>query len=322
MIKVFFGKDPGLVSKICINEIKAKNASYTRYDGFKDTITDLLNECLSLSLFDTKKTVLLTNAYYLTSSKGTKNPIKEKNQDFDGLLQYFNSPEPTCDLYIAVNGTLDPKNKFVQALKQLPADFQEVHSLKDDDYISIAFKHAKEAGGDIDREAVLLLNEYCCNDYSLFINNLNKLLLYNKHVRSDDVKLLVSKPLEDKAYDLASKLLTKNIKSALRSFQELRKNGWDSLSLLSTIAQQFRFFALTKYLVTKGLSNDQIASELSTKTTRVKGAKIYYTRKDSQNFSYSSLIDILCQLGEMEKDIKLKNDSADERIELFILSFA
>ena len=320
MIKVFFGKDSGLITKIVNNEINSKT-EVIKYDGYKDTVSDLVNECCSLSLFGERKTVIFSNAYFLSTAKGNKNPIKEKDQDYKSLLSYFKNPEPNCDLYILVTGSLDSKNELVKALKELPADFHEVFDLKDEDFVSLAFKHAKEAGGDIDRDAVKLLNEYCSGDYSLFINNLDKLLLYNKHVRTDDVKLLVNKPLEDKAYDLASKLLNKNIKSALNSYQELRQNGWEGLSMISTLANQFRFMALTKFLIAKGYNNDDIASELSDKNAKIKSAKIYYTRKDIQNYSFQQLLNILCRLGDIEKDVKLNNDNVDERLELFFLSF-
>lgn len=320
MIKVFFGKDSGLITKIVNNEINNKT-EVIKYDGYKDTVSDLVNECCSLSLFGERKTVIFSNAYFLSTAKGNKNPIKEKDQDYKSLLSYFKNPEPNCDLYILVTGSLDSKNELVKALKELPADFHEVFDLRDEDFVSLAFKHAKEAGGDIDRDAVKLLNEYCSGDYSLFINNLDKLLLYNKHVRTDDVKLLVNKPLEDKAYDLASKLLNKNIKSALNSYQELRQNGWEGLSMISTLANQFRFMALTKFLIAKGYNNDDIASELSDKNAKIKSAKIYYTRKDIQNYSFQQLLNILCRLGDIEKDVKLNNDNVDERLELFFLSF-
>lgn len=321
MIKVFFGKDSGLINRLALNEIQSKKIEPIKYDGYKDTVSDLVNECRSLSLFGEKKTVLFSNAYFLSTTKGNKNPIKEKDQDYKSLLIYFKDPEPDCDLYLLVIGSLDSKNELVKALKELPADFQEVFDLKDDDFLSLASKRAKAVGGDIDREAVKLLNEYCYSDYSLFVNNLDKLLLYNKHVRTDDVKLLVNKPLEDKAYDLASKLLNNNIKSALKSYQELRQNGWDGIALISTLANQFKFMALTKFLISKKYNNDEIASELSSKSSKVKSSKIYYTRKDIQNYSFQQLLNILCRLGDIEKDIKLNNDSVDERIELFFLSF-
>lgn len=320
MIKVFFGKDAGLVTRTALKEV-SKIKEVIKYDGYKDPVSDLLNECVSLSLFGDKKTIFFRNAYFLSSTKPSKPPIKDKDQDYKGLLNYFNSPEQDTDLYIAVPGNLDSKSELVKSLKSLPADFEEVHELKEEEYISLAMRFAKKEGGDIDRDGAKLLTEYCQGDYLLFINNLTKLLIYNKHVREDDVKLLVTKPLEDKAYDLASKLLTRKIASALKSYQELRANGWDALALLMTLSSQFRFMALVKYLIRENYTNDDIAQNLSTKTNKVKGAKIYYTRKDLQNTSYTSLINILTDLADIEKDVKLNNDSADDRLELFFLSF-
>ncbi|MFA6624929.1 MAG: hypothetical protein WCS80_04130, partial [Bacilli bacterium] len=62
MISVYFGSDTGLVSytakkaviKACLKE---ELQNVTKYDGFKDQVSDLVDDLSSLSLFGEKKTI-------------------------------------------------------------------------------------------------------------------------------------------------------------------------------------------------------------------------------------------------------------------------
>ncbi len=319
MIKVYFGSDSGLIAEKVREDTSAFKDVLIKYDASKDSPSDVAFECTSISFDGGTKKVLYSGVSYLSTSKVKGS--KSQQNEFKELLSYIKNPDNSSDLYITVPGNLDSTNEIVKVLKDLPAIFEEVHELNDDDLYFKAARKAKKENKDISKEAVNLLKEYCRGDYMLFMNNLDKLLLYTDKIREDDVNLLVNKPLEDKVYDLAEKIVTKKKASALQSYQELRKNGRDAISILTILSNQFTFLALCSYLIKKGLTNEVIASELSTKTNKIKVGKIYFTRKALSSTSYSTLIETLVKLGQIEKDIKLNLDSADERLESFILTY-
>ena len=69
MIKVFFGKDPGYTSHLAHKEweklLKANgNPDFEVYDGFQNPVSELLDSFQSMSIFEEKKFVFVSNAYF------------------------------------------------------------------------------------------------------------------------------------------------------------------------------------------------------------------------------------------------------------------
>ena len=327
MISVYFGSDTGLVSytakkaviKACLKE---ELQNVTKYDGFKDQVSDLVDDLSSLSLFGEKKIIVFSNAYFLSDAKKKeKGAIKEKDQDYKSLLSALEGLGDETDLFFLVPGKIDSKNEIILLLKSEAADFVLCENPSNEDLIGMAMRKAKEENKDIDREGASLLVDYCQGDYLLFVNSLEKLLTYTDRVRADDVKLLVHKPLENNIFEIVSSLLSNNVPKALRFYRDLRKGGNDPLGLLPAFVTQFRFLALARYLIEEGYNDDKIAFELSGKGTKVNPKRLYFARRETRYISYDTLIDVLVELGEIEEGIKIKGDNGDERLELFISLF-
>lgn len=327
MISVFFGPDEGLSEAKAKERLLSRNEGrlpddLIKYDGYKDSVSDLIADCQSLSLFGGRKTILCTNCYYLTETPKTqKGSIKEADQDYDGLASYIKDPSPDTDLIMVANGPLGAKNSLVQALKDIAADFNNCYLLNEEDYVSFAFREAKDQNKTIDRNAALMLYERSNNDYLTFVNSLKKVLLYSDKVDISVVAKLVIKPLEDNIFEIVSSLVRGDTKKALKTYQDLREAGNIPLSILPAMVSQFRFMALVKYLIEEGYGDDSIAKELSGKGVRINPKRLYYTRKDTRSFSYHAFVRILNDLGHIEEDVKVSLDDADNRLELFIALF-
>lgn len=321
MVKVFFSKDPGFAYHSAIKELKKNldSVSYSeieKYDGYKDRVSTIVEACQSISLFGDKKTILVSNSYFFTDSKGRKGTIKESEQDYGALEDYLYNPSPDTDLYFVVNGDISKTGSPNKALASPAITLVSCDIPSDDDYIMLAYKVAKDENKDINREAAALLLERTKGDYLSFMNNLEKLFTYTSTVRKTDVEELVYKPLEDKVFSIVTNLIKGQTRDAFRTFSDVRKGGIDSLGLLPIFASQFNRMALIKYLSQKHMRNEEMASELG-----MKSGAIYYALKDIRNISFETLIDIMSDLSLIEKDIKLKNDDQNLRMELFVLTF-
>ena len=75
--------------------------------------------------------------------------------------------------------------------------------------------------------------------------------------------------------------------------------------------------AQVKALAEEGLKKDDIAQELS-----LKPGVVYYALKDSASLSFVTLLSVLKDLGQIEKDIKINQDDGDLKMTLFIAQFA
>lgn len=325
MVFVYFGKDSGLTLHLLKKDMKLKGESYEQsivYDCYRDPVQDFLSDCTALSLFGEKKAIVAANCYFLASlGKTVKGPVKEKEQDYKGLLEYIQNPNEDTDLYLLVPGSLNPTGDLVKALKKSGAAFKDCLGLKEDDYYMMAYNRAKEEKKKISKGAIAVLLSRTNGDFLLFSSYLDLLLTYKDDVQEEDASLMVYKPVEDKAYECLSFLLKGDVRSALTSYRNVRRQGVDGLVVLLTFVTQIRLMALVAALSEEGESNDSIAKALSQKGSPIKPGRIYYMKKDIQFLTFDRLVSILADLGAIEENVKLDGDDVDERMELFILRF-
>lgn len=331
MVYVFFGEDDGYNRTIALQNIEKNNKEkgitvVNRYDGYNHSVSEILDDLQSISLFSEKKTVIYDHAYFLSSSgKITKGTVKESSQDYEGLIDYLSLPQEEVDLYFLVGGTLDSKSKVLMQLKAINASFHHTSEMSEEDFFAFAFTHCKENNAKIDREGAKLLYLYTSyldgfkrhGNYSLFKNELDKMMLFTDNIFGDTVKELVHQPLEDNVFDIVSSLLSKDTKKALHTYQDIRKGGLDPLQLIPIFSSQLRTFYTAKYLFEKRMSQEEIATELKMTTGR-----LFYMKKETQFISSNRLLFALSELGNIEKDIKLNADNADDRLLLFINDFS
>ncbi len=321
MIKVYYGLDSGFVQHKARGDLRKSLpedafSSLIKYDGYKDLVGDFLSDCLSLSLFGGKKTIVVVNAYYFLNQSGKKNPIPDSSQDYKGLREYRKSPSNETDLIRIVPGMVDKRGTLYKAARESSVELVSCLSPSDNDLSLFAKERASGQNKKIDQDAINLLLSYFPGDFLSFENALDKLLCYSSHVRKSDVLLLVAPPLEKDVFSIVTSLLRKDTKRALGVYQDLRKGGSLPLSLFPVFVSQFRFMALVKALAEQGEGQDSIAKELG-----VKPGRIYYARKDRGARSYSTLLSILSDRADREKDRKLNRDDGDVRRELFLATF-
>ena len=329
MLLIYYGQDSGYTTHRALKDIKKALSEQElkeliRFDGYKDSVPTVMEDCSSISLFGEKKTVLFTNCYFLSSTREKKVPFKDSDQhSYQEFLQYLEEPSPDTDLYMVVDGMLDKSSKLGKAIiESAEAKLVSCELPSPADFEMYAYKIAKERNKEIDKEGAKMLVERTKGDYLLFMNNLEKLLTYTDKVRAMDVEELVYQPLEDNAFTLVSSLLQKKTKAALKTYSDLRKGGYDPLMILPTFASQFRFYALVKFLSEKGEDKDSIAAQLSTKTSKVSPGRVYYSLKDSQNLTFMKILSILEDLANMEIHIKHDGDDGDIDLKLFISLFS
>ena len=342
MIKIYFGADSGYTS-YKVDEALKKNLSkeeyqeIIRFDGYKDLTQLVVEDCSSISLFGDKKIVLFSNCYFLANSSNRKAPFSDAQQkNYKDLLSYFESPSPDTDLYMVVDASLKKSGPLYEAIKEGSDIFLEECALpSDDDYLSYAFKLAKAENKVIDTDAAKIVLERSRNvvggsssygvkgvDYLTFKNTMNKLLTYTSHVTKKDVEELVYRPLEDNVFEIINSLMEHKTSRAIEIYHDIRKGGLEPLAILPAFASKFRDYALLKYLLESSNDNADVAAQLSKIQGRaIKPGAIYYRRKEVEKISFDAILKILSDLAYIEQDIKLYQDNADIRLEVFLSLF-
>lgn len=330
MVVVYFGQDDGYTRSKARSDIQksiqtAGIDDVSRYDGYNNPVGEVVEDCLSLSLFGSKRAVIFDNAYFLsTSGRQTKGTVKESQQDYKGLIQYLKAPSEDVDLYFISNGNLDSKNEVVQALKDVSAKFENCQEMSKDDFVSYALGYCRKQGKKINRPAAEMLYDRTSRKdgfqthghFTQFTNELDKMMLYTGNIFEGTVEEMVHKPLEDNVFDIVSNLFRRNTDAALKCYRDIRQSGYDPLQLIPIFTSQFRFLALVRYDMDRKLSKEESARNLHVTTGR-----LYYSQKEAGLITYNRLIQVLSQLGIIERDVKLNGDDADDRLMLFLSLF-
>lgn len=340
MIKIYYGSDPGYTTHKLFNDLK-KNlssedfSSLIKYDGYKDLVSTVIDDCLSYSLFSSSKNIIFTNCYFLTSSNKKVAFSDASQNNFKDLIRYLSNPSPDTNLYLVADSLLKKSGDLYEAIND-SADVVliscEVPS--DDEYIMLANKTAKEQNKTITSDAIKALLERCriiasttsfgakSIDYLMFNNNLTKLFTYKDNITVDDINELIYQPLEDNVFSIIQELMNKNTKAALKIYQDLLKQGLEGLSILPAFVSKFKDYALIKYLISSNYDNNEIALQLSKiQNKTVKPGSIYYKKKEIEAISYNSLLKVLNDLAEIEVNIKFNQDDANILLSLFIANF-
>ena len=293
--------------------------NFVRYDGNNTLVQEFIDDANYVPLGYDKKVVAVDNCYFLMKPK-PRNKI-DSDQDYNSLKNYLNNPNPDCELILTVPTTaIDTNNELFKIIKEKG----KIIEIKDpdqkewnkyvkatvDDYIK------KNPGCRIDSDALLELVERTNGDIPLLRNSIIKLFLYTDHITYEDVILMVTRPLEDNAFQIFNYLINNENEKAIGIFRDLRVANVEPVTLISMLANQFRLLSEVVYLSKKGYTNEDIGAELNIKPIRAQIMK-RQTYSMSEKAIHKTLDDLF------NLDVQIKSGLVDRfyAFELFLINF-
>jgi DNA polymerase-3 subunit delta len=178
-------------------------------------------------------------------------------------------------------------------------------------------KYFKNKNVEITTEAINELSSRVDGDLTRFINEAEKLCLYKSSITLSDVALMVSKPLEDDAFQMSNALFRGENGVAISIYRDLKLLGQKFVdALIPMLASQFRFISQVCFLDSKGLDNDEIAKDLGVSPIRVKIAL-----KNSRNIARRQIANALDKLYNLDLQIKSGQIDRSYGLELFLINF-
>jgi len=316
MIYLVFGEQELLVNKMVdklakseLNEIDDFNLVV--FDGYKTPLYEIVNDASTLPFMADKKVVVVKNSYFLT----TESPKLEFEQSFNELEEYLdNENSSVVVIFCVVTSKLDDKKDLVKKIKE-KCKIYALDNVSKKDLPRVVRQMFDKKEISITTDA---LNEFinrCGDDMYLINNEIEKLGCYSKEIDVKDIKLMVSKKLEDNVFEMIDAIFAKKTDKAFSIYYDLKTNNNEPLTLISLVASQVRFLYQVMILKDKGYSESNIANELSCHPYRAKVAleKVYKLNR-------MDLTDILEELSSL--DIKIKSGEIDRFVgfELFLLN--
>lgn len=304
------------VSKIVQERLPEQDEmNFARFDMRNSLIQDVIQECNMMPLGYDHKLIVAEDAEFLR--KTTKKARGEDKNDLSAFAKYIKNDNEDCDLILTLIGDdIDEKAEVYKLIKDkgMTIKLQDLDKRDWDGYIFRYFNESLQTK--IDRDAISELAIRVKGDLNVFVNEAEKLALFNDHVTYEDVCNLVNRPLEENAFELFNLLMANKNGQALKLFNDLKVDGVEPVRLISMLANQFRLLWQIAYLSKTGLDNASIANELKIKEIRVKILKRYMFSLTSKD-----LLKVLDDLYDL--DYKIKSGQVDRfyNFELFLINF-
>ena len=305
---ILYGLDKSLIKNELNKIIKKINITdIITYDLDNSNIIDIIDDASTISMFSTKKIIVVENSIFLCANKTIENiEILEK------YLKNYNSD--TYVIFTVNNENIDSRKKIVKIIKEI-GEIQELNDIDDkylNNYINTYLKE----------------NDYKIEDINYFLkktgknlnnikNELDKLLIYkmnDKTITNKDIDKILVRVLESEIFVLTDAIIARDIPKSLDLLKEFLNNNYEEMQIIMLLASQFRFLFQVKRLLNKNKSENEIAKILEVNPYRVK-----FTKKKLYNYSEKLLFSYIKKLAKIDHDIKLGIMDKKLALELFII---
>lgn len=312
MIYLLYGNELWMIEKKIQEILKKENInefSINKYDLENDSLSSILEDASTISMFSSKKAIIIANSYIFTGT--AKKGIIEQNNEL--LLSYLKHINPnTILIFFIQSEKLDERKKVTKQIKS-------IGSIIDLTVPKNRSTMVKELFGEyqIDTAICELLIDRVGENIKILEQECEKIKTFkaeNKIITEEDILNLTSKNIDTDIFKLIENIVSKNKQKALESYQEMLKRNEEPIKIIIILANQFRLMYQAKELNKKGYNTNEIASILEIHPYRLKLAL-----EKSYQYSSSILLHYLNQLADLDMNIKSGFIEKEFALELFIL---
>lgn len=309
MIYVLYGKEEDLLKKE-LYKIKEReqidSLCISYYDLETSTAEMIVEDLMTISMFGSKKLVVVQNAYILTGKKGNE-------QNIEILINYIeNSSEDAILVFSTTSEKLDERKKIVKLLKKKATIIEKNSEPNIRQFIKELF-----AGYQILPSELTLFETRVGNNLSLLEKEAEKLKIYkydDKIISREDILEVTSETTDLDIFKFIDTIINKKKKEAIYTYEELVKRGEEPIAIIVMLANQIRIMYQSKELLIRGYSEKGIALELGIHPYRVKKAL-----EKSHSYTSDTLLRFLWDLQKLDEQIKTGTIDKFLGLELFIL---
>lgn len=305
---LIYGIDDYLINKEVekiIKSEKIEDINISRYDLTIDSISTVIDDALTMSLFDEKKVIIINNCLYF-------NRVKCDEKDVSLLEDYINNPNPsTIMIIINHNESIDSTKKITKAIKKNGKVIELVET-----NVNIIVKKLFD-DYKIDSDTIKLLISRVGEDIDILAQEVEKLKAYkieDKKITNEDVIACSTFNIDMDIFKFIDNIINKDKENALKVYYELLKNNEEPIKIIALLASKFRLMYQASTLDKKRLSNTEIANVLGVHAYPVKLAI-----KASSKYNTTLLLSYIKALANLDEDIKTGKIEPKLGLELFIL---
>ena len=296
---LIYGNDLGITNRY-IDDIKKKLGikEEIRYNLDDFFLKDIIDDLSMVGMFEKNKLIICDNFNFQIDDKD--------------LLSYLDNYNRDNYLILVVNSDkVDSRKKLYKKLSSIG----EIINVSDNKgYIKNYLKtYIQDNGYKIDSTTLDYFISRVGNNIDNATNEIDKMFLYkgsDKIINRNDVNDITIDNIEEEIYLLSESVIVGDTDRALSLYHKFINNGYDELSIITLLANQFRFLLQVKTLYDKGLDYNSIAKEIDAHPYRVQKTipKVYsYTKEELANYlSYLFDLDSGIKTGKLDKNLGLE----------------
>ena len=310
---LIFGLENYLIDEK-INEIKTKvkveDENIIYYDLSSDSISSVLVEASTVSMFSNKKLIICDNSSFLSSTKViSEDDIKE-------LTKYLeNQFDDIYIIFIVREEKVDSRKKITKLITKISKvyDCNKIESYRLSNYIG---DYISDKGYSISSSSVELIISKVGYELSNIIKELDKMFIYkgtDTKITKEDIDDVITNNLEKNIFELTNAIVNKEKSKVINIYNDLIKSGEDPIKLIVTLSNQFRLILQVKIMRNGGYSEKEIVSILKEHPYRVNLAM-------KNAYNVDDVKKILLKLSDLDYEIVTGKTDKFFGFEMFLLN--
>ena len=309
---LIFGLENYLI-KEKLEEIKKSNNieedDIVNYNLDNDTISSVLVEASTVSMFSNKKMIICENSSFLTAS------ISLSDSETLELSNYLENPfDDVIIVFVVKDEKLDQRKKITKLVSKVSKvyDCNKIESYRLSNYIK---DYIISKGYSISSSSIDLIISKVGYELSNIIKELDKMFIYkldDKKITKEDVLDVITNNIENNIFELTNAIVNKEKDKVISIYNDLIKSGEDPIKLIVTISNQFRLMLQVKIMRNSGYSEKEIVSILKEHPYRISIAM-------KSNYNVNDIKKILLKLSSLDYDIVTGNKDKFFGFEMFLL---
>ena len=277
------------------------------------SLRKVIAEASTFTFFSTHKVIIVNNSVFLTRGSNVT------DLEFKEMEEYFDKPSDFCSIiFIHHEENIDTIKKIYKLIKK---HCREIHEkkLESGEFKVFLKDQANIRGMQFDNAAFNELVARLDNQMFNAISELDKLKLFGNRIRTEDVRALVSRPLDSETFHLINALMDKDLGRCLHIWNDMVVLNVEPLSFMGLIASQLRLMYQVLSLHQQGYHRQEIVNTLLNSSTKVEVWRVTKILNLAQASDSDRLLYILNVLAQLDQ--KSKSGQVDKRFgfELFLI---
>ena len=294
MNHVLIGDDDYLIEQAlhqCLNDENQDEADVEYYDGLTMalTIDDVMEAVSTVSLFSSKKIVVVTNPLFVNT---------KDEQGNQRLESYYQHPDYDISLIFVLKPGIDQRKAMVKTILKY-SNIIRLDSVDDIGKAKMVATMLKQKGIHLSQPLKEALLTRLANDGYTIAKELDKLSLYGQIHTVDEINTLISPPLESSAYALSDAIVSRDFAKAISIYRDLIRQGNQAVALVALLATNFRFYYQVLVLRDLDMDDATIADNL-----HIKKGRIFYASKILNHLTVSKADTVIGLLADLDQSIK------------------